>query len=266
MFFPLMKALDLDGWVDLVYFPPNNWECRDKKPKYLYLLYSDGLKWKSIFIDTLLFDQNKFITTKDFSDIFKNISLALIYPSPIKLGENLDSLPNFKTWHTDLPAWRASSGFKNDFSQVSYQSDLDPLPEQGTLLTFHPFIQFGQLKNYLIVLNAQSNPVIKTNDLLIFDSKTKQFINSTKIATNSVTSIDLDQYSFKKTDLPIFISTGMPAVPFGLGISNDSRFMSLEHTHPPGSFVVRGDRNKIQKTIKTNWFEQLKVDQYARWH
>ena len=38
--------------------------------------------------------------------------------------------------------------------------------------------------------------------------------------------------------------------------------MSLEHTHPPGSFVVRGDRNKVQKMIKSKWFEALEVSQY----
>lgn len=261
-----MKALDLEGWVDLVYFPPNNWEYRDKKPKYLYLLFTDGQKWKSLYIDKLSYNESKVVSTADFPELFKVSTLALIYPSPIKLNENLDSLPSFKTWHTDLPAWRASSGFKNKFSQVSYQSDLSPLPEKGSLLTFHPFIQFGQLKNYLIVLNAQSNPVVRPNNLLMFDSKTKKYINQTKVSTNSVTSIDLDIYGFQKTDLPIFISTEMPAMPFGLGISHDLKSMSLEHTHPPGSFVVRGDRNKIQKKIKTTWFEQLKVDQYARGH
>jgi hypothetical protein len=54
----------------------------------------------------------------------------------------------------------------------------------------------------------------------------------------------------------------MAAVPFGLGINIDMNLMSLEHTHPPGSFVVRGDRNKIQKQIKSKWLETLKVDLY----
>ena len=72
--------------------------------------------------------------------------------------------------------------------------------------------------------------------------------------------IDLDQYKFAQTDLPIFICPTMAAVPFGLGISFDNKGLSLEHTHPPGSFVVRGDRNKIQKQIKSEWFKTLKVD------
>lgn len=258
-----MKALELDGWVDIAYFPPNSWEHREKKQKYLYLLYPNGKKWRSIFLDKISFNEHKVVTTRDFKEVFTNASLALIYPSPVVLEKELDSLPNFKTWHTDLPAWRATSGFKNKFSQVSYQSDITPLPEHGSLLTFHPFIQYGQLKNYLIVLNAQSSPQIKSNDLIMFDSKTKKYINQAQIVTNSVTAIDLDRYGFQKTDLPIFISTGMPAIPFGLGISNDLKFMSLEHTHPPGSFVVRGDRHKIQKKIKQNWFEQLKVEKYA---
>ena len=60
----------------------------------------------------------------------------------------------------------------------------------------------------------------------------------------------------------MFVSKGMAAIPFGLGINLDMNLMSLEHTHPPGSFVVRGDRNKIQKQIKSKWLEKLKVDLY----
>ena len=262
VFFPLMKSMDLEGWVNIVYFPPNNWEYLDKKPKYLYLIYPNGAKWKTVFLEKITFSKSRLFSTQDFKEIFFDKSLALIYPSPKILDSELDFLPNFKTWSTNIPAWRASSGFKNSYAQVSYQSDIEPLPEKGSLLTFHPFIQFSKLKNYLVVLNAQSNPRIVNHSLLIFNSKSKEFIGKTQIQTNSVTTIDLDQFGFESTDLPVFVSKGMAAIPFGLGINLDMNLMSLEHTHPPASFVVRGDRNKIQKQIKSKWLEKLKVDLY----
>ncbi len=257
-----MKSMGLEGWVNVVYFPPNNWEYLDWNPKYLYLIYSNGSKWRTVFLKKIYYNESVNYSTKDFEKIFSETSLGLIYPSPELLEAELNFLPVHKTWKTHTPAWRATSGFKQGSAQVSYQSDLEPLPDKGSLLTFHPFIQFGQLKNYLIVLNAESTPSKRISQLLVFNCKTKKLICKTNIQSNSVTTLDLDSFNFSKTDLPIFISTKMAAVPFGLGISSDSRFMSLEHTHPPGSFVVRGDRNKVQKMIKSKWFEALEVSQY----
>ena len=57
VFFPLMKSMDLEGWVNIVYFPPNNWEYLDKKPKYLYLIYPNGAKWKTVFLEKITFSK-----------------------------------------------------------------------------------------------------------------------------------------------------------------------------------------------------------------
>jgi hypothetical protein len=260
MFFPLMKIPNLVGWVNLVNFPPNQWEYRKRSSYFLYLLYSEGDRWKTIYIDKIKFGDNILLNTDNFKDVFSRTNLALIYPTRHHLEPDLSDLPSINTWSTELPAWRASSGFKNPYTQVSYQSDLHPLPSNGSLLTFHPFIQFGELSNFLLVLNAQVNPKIENHNLYIFNSKTKELIDEVKIQTNRVSLIGLDKYKFKQTDLPVFICPTMAAVPFGLGISSDTKGLSLEHTHPPGSFVVRGDRNKIQKQIKSEWFKALKVD------
>ena len=255
-----MKIPNLSGWVNLVNFPPNQWEYRKKSSYFLYLLYSESNRWKTIYLEKIKFGDNILLNTEDFKDIFSRTNLALIYPTRHHLDSELSELPSINTWSTELPAWRASSGFKNTYTQVSYQSDLYPLPPKGTLLTFHPFIQFGELTNYLLVLNAQVNPIIEDHNLYVFNSKTKRLIDRVKIQTNGVSLIGLDKYKFEQTDLPIFISPTMAAIPFGLGISSDNKGLSLEHTHPPGSFVVRGDRNKIQKQIKSEWFKKLKID------
>ncbi len=255
-----MKIENFTGWVNIVNFPPNRWEYRQKTSYHLYLIHSDSEKWKTSYINKIEFGQNILLSTNDFKETFSKSSLALVYPSQKKLDPELSALPKITTWHTELPAWRASSGFKNIHAQVSYQSDLYPLPPGGTMLTFHPFIQFGELSNYLVVLNAQKDPRIIRHKLYIFNSKNKQMIDHAEIETNSVSVIGLDKYEFKQSDLPVFISTKMAAIPFGLGVSADSKNLSLEHTHPPASFVVRGDRIKIQKQIKSDWFKLLEVE------
>ena len=44
---------------------------------------------------------------------------------------------------------------------------------------------------------------------------------------------------------------------FGLGVSEDKKMLSLEHTHPPASFAVHGERFKVQAEIKRQWFNAL---------
>ena len=50
----------------------------------------------------------------------------------------------------------------------------------------------------------------------------------------------------------------MAGIPFGFAISKDKKMLSLEHTHPPASFVVHGQRFLVQKEIKRKWFSVLK--------
>ena len=50
----------------------------------------------------------------------------------------------------------------------------------------------------------------------------------------------------------------MAGIPFGFGISNTNDMLSLEHTHPPASFVLHGERIKVQGELKKRWFDVLK--------
>ena len=46
-----------------------------------------------------------------------------------------------------------------------------------------------------------------------------KLIAEEKVKTNSLTTIYLDKYNFKPSDLPIFYCPNMAGIPFGLGIS-----------------------------------------------
>ena len=70
--------------------------------------------------------------------------------------------------------------------------------------------------------------------------------------------IPLNLYNFLPDQLPIFICRSMAGIPFGFGISKNKDMLSLEHTHPPASFSVHGERFKVQGEIKNNWLSKLK--------
>ena len=257
MFFPLMKTPNLNGFCDLVYESPNNWENRIHKPISLYLLWSNGNRWLSKKISEMNYGDEIRLVTNDIDEKCLATGLALIYPSLEPIEPELSTLPSRKVWYSEIPAWRNTSGFYNEFTQVSYQSDVEPLPSKASLLTFHPFIQFGDVINNLLVLNATNDPKIQSGKISMFNSFDKSFIAESLISTNSLTTIPLDVYNFKPTDLPVFYSPEIAGIPFGLGIAKSGKMLSLEHTHPPASLVLHGNRRVIQGTIKKSWIEKL---------
>ena len=131
------------------------------------------------------------------------------------------------------------------------------MPTKASLLTFHPFIQFGDVINNLLVLNVTRDPTIQKGKIQLFNSYDKSYVNEVEIATNSLTTIPLDCYNFTPTDLPVFYSPSIAGIPFGLGIAKSGKMLSLEHTHPPASLVLHGDRRSVQGKIKKAWIERL---------
>jgi len=253
MFFPIMKSMNLEGFASIVYEPPNNWENRFRKQVLLYLLWPSGRTWRTHLLGEMKKGESLMVSTHNLPTGAMESSLALIYPSEFKLAKELNELPSKKTWASDIPPWRNTSGFRREHSQTSYQAEVAPFPQNATLLTFHPFIQFGEIQNYLLTLNITREPEIISRSLMVINSRTKSKIDEVRVSTNSLITIPLDKYGFQPDELPIFYSPNMAAIPFGLGVSLDGNMLSLEHTHPPQSLVLFGNRFEIQSKIKKNW-------------
>ncbi len=252
-----MSSPNLEGFIDLVYMPPNNWEPSRTREVTLYSLETNGDVWKTQELGTMKKGEISRFSTRDNNFGNTSSSLKLLYPSPKALPSELKSLPEEPTFTTRIPEWRATTGFLSEFAQTSYQGELFPLPSKASLLTFHPFIQYGSVKNRLVVLNATKSPKITTGRLLFFNSSTRNLIAERTISTNGANTIDLDEIGYGETELPAIISPDVAGIPFGLGIFEDGQMLSMEHTHPPASFVLFGDRFGVQGSIKKRWFSRL---------
>jgi hypothetical protein len=252
-----MKTGGLVGFLDLLYESPNNWENRIKKPVAIYILWSDGSVWNTKKLTEMNHGGYFRISTSEIDQEIMRNNLAIVYPTFEKLEPQLSILPSKKIWFSEIPSWRNTSGFYNEFTQVSYQADIEPLPQKASLLTFHPFIQFGDVINNLLVLNITKSPEIKKGLIKLFNSYDKSYVDEVEIQTNSLTTIPLDKYGFKPTDLPVFYSANISGIPFGLGIAKSGKMLSLEHTHPPASLVLFGNRRDVQGRIKKSWIDRL---------
>ena len=252
-----MKTAGLTGFCDLLYEPPNNWENRIKKRVSIYVLWTDGQSWNTQKLFEMNYGEYSRVNSNDMDQNILGSGLAIIYPSLFKLESKMESLPTQKVLHSAVPSWRNTSGFYNEFAQVSFQADIEPLPQKASLLTFHPFIQFGEVVNNLLVLNVTKDPRIQIDKIKLFNSYDKTFVAESEVKTNSLTTIPLDYFGFKPTDLPVFYSPNIAGIPFGLGVAKSGKMLSLEHTHPPSELVLFGDRRGAQSKIKKAWIETL---------
>jgi hypothetical protein len=159
-----------------------------------------------------------------------------------------------------MPAWRATLGLSSNSAQTSYQGELDSFPSPGSLLTFGPFLQFGsRIENYLILLNLEISAVSRVSELGIFDTTELVSKGSYKIRNNAVNLIPLDGHGFGLKSLPLIICKDMSGIPLYFSCTQDRGFLSLEHTHPPASLVVHGNRWEAQKLLKKRWFTKIET-------
>jgi hypothetical protein len=109
------------------------------------------------------------------------------------------------------------------------------------------------------VLNISKDPTIKESTINLYNSANLELRGDAKVKTNSAICIPLNDFKFTPNELPLFISPNMAGIPFGLGVSHDGQMLSMEHTHPPASFVLFGDRNSMQSRIKKTWFKKTGI-------
>ena len=242
-------------------FSPNNWEKIKPSNKTIWALHSNGEKWITKELDTLQIGESKtyYYDDFEFKSGTKSSPIILLQYRKTSLPSKLESLPSHEFNFSNTPEWRSTVGFQLNNTETSYQGEINPFPTKASLLTFHPFIQYNDLENYFIFLNIEQSPIYRKAKIEIYNSETKTLVDKIKIISNHANVIPLDKYGFNQNELPLFICRSMAGIPFGFGICKTKEMLSMEHTHPPGSFVVHGERFFVQKKIKQNWFNLLKT-------
>jgi hypothetical protein len=265
-FYPLFNIYENLGFVQLSNFPPNNWEKILHGDKNLFAYKTDGNQWEVNNLGIIYKNQFKGFQSSEFSPLgHQDINgvrieeLVLMDLRQDKIPDIIDRLPKISSLSTSWPEWRATIGFKNENSRVSYQGEILPFPSKASLLTFHPFIQFDNVSNYFVFLNLESSPIHRWAEVEIFLANSGKKIDSKKIRNNAANIFPLDDYGFTPEDLPIFYCKSMAGIPFGFGKSKTSEMLSLEHTHPPGSLTLHGNRMHAQRDIKLGWVNHFKI-------
>ena len=117
---------------------------------------------------------------------------------------------------------------------------------------------FSDIENYVLLLNIEQRASHRMTMVEIYDSNSKKLLTTKSVTNNQINIISLDNLGFNEVSLPAIICRDMAFVPIYFSISENGDFLSLEHTHPPASIVVHGQRSSVQKYLKKYWFSQLK--------
>jgi len=258
-YFPILKAPHCYGQTILYNFSPNNWESVYKRSQTINLSYTDGVYWHSSKLGELAYGDYKVVNYQDIKNFLPDNALPLLSLSHNKLDKKSKELPKIVCNQTSVPDHRSTLNLKSQYSATSYQGELNPFPPKASLLTFSPFLQFNnEVENFLLFLNIEKKADNRKVKVEIFDAKTKALKCEKSASSNNITIISLDDCGFSKNDLPVVISREMSGIPLYFSCANQGEFLSLEHTHPPASLVVHGDRFAAQRHLKNYWFSQLK--------
>jgi hypothetical protein len=257
-YYPLLRAPAAKGWVTLCNFSPNNWEVKKQRERYINVTWSSSTSWLSKTIGLLEIDNFRTISADEISHIVPSTELTLLSLTDTPLLSESATLPKLNKSHTQVPAWRATLGLSSSLHQTSYQGEMDAFPAEGSLLSFAPLLQFGDdIQNYLILMNLEKSPIKRLSEVEIYDAKELKLRGKFLVTSNAINPVLLDGLNFGPRDLPLIICRGMSGIPLYFSKTFDGSFLSLEHTHPPGSLVIHGQRWVAQKMLKNYWFSKI---------
>jgi len=194
----------------------------------------------------------------DFSVYVPEDTIPLLSLDPAPLPQRRKFL-SVGRHHTTVPMWRATISLETTKASTCYQGEIDPFPTPGSLLTFLPFMQFGdEIENYLLLMNLEKNPEKRISKVNLYDiAEPIRLCGNFEVSNNSIFVVSFDGLSLGPESLPVLICRDMSYIPLFFSKTADGSFLSLEHTHPPASFVIHGKRWEAQKYLKKYWFEKL---------
>jgi len=256
--FPIFYNIpNCSGWTTLHNFPPNSWELGSVGEKFIYVVWTDGSIWNSKLLSKIQPNESKNINFSEVSSFIPKDTMPLLVMTSQGLPGNFEELDFDNQLGSSWPMWRATLGFGTPESHTSYQGEVVPFRVKGTLLSFFPFYQARGFLNFLILINVEFSPEIRDAKLDIYSLSNERNILSEKVTSNNISVIDLSKLSVDDEEVLVCVSKDISAIPLMLSIDNHGRLVSLEHTHPPSSYSILGNRFGVQSALKQLWFNRL---------
>jgi len=221
------------------------------KKKYVKVFFLNKSKWEIINYDEVLPYE---IKTYDLNELNKKYKEQSFFISLFDKNQDIFQDNNYMN---SEPTWRSNISIRSKHSSASYQGEIPSTitKRKISLVSCNPMSQDNDNTNsFFYLVNLLKEPIKLEFTVDIINSK-KSKIGSLKCYTNTINFFDISKYTVNNEFL-IFKSQDHGGIPIYFNFTNDYKFMSLEHTHPPVEYVYGGNRIKIQKEKKKYWFNQ----------
>ena len=215
-------------------------------PRYnLYQIKIDSKKWIIKKLDNCELNNDFYLIKNDELDNDKIFFLAT--EDEIKKFDNNEIL-NLSNFTETSPAFRANlKVYISDGGFSSYQSEYpyNMIGKNGNILTPTSSIANKHLdKNYLIFKNIYKEPIQDKFYICFVDIKNKKLLEKVEMRTNYSNFLPIDK---RLINPEIYIiSDNFLGIPVFL--SEHNNHLSLEHTHPPHTYILSD--NKFEKISK----------------
>jgi hypothetical protein len=263
-FYPLLNLNDFESFVTLYNFSPNDHENFAEVYRVVYAHWSTDSVWHHLPIQPLNAFETFTLRYSDLSFYQLNVdSTIFLSLEEFSLPASSSSLNSSGQPRSLLPEWRSTIGFMlPNGSVISYQGEIHPFAAQSTCLSFSHLDSFNSLDynkyyNYLLFVNLTASASTRKGKLCFFDINTKKCIYEHVVATNTCNVIDLKNLKLTGETNYFFYSSEMSGIPIYFSCSSDFSSHSLEHTHPPASLSILGNRWANQSALKDLWLSYI---------
>tara|TARA_B110000259_G_scaffold188295_1_gene246311 strand:- start:24 stop:788 length:765 start_codon:yes stop_codon:yes gene_type:complete len=252
-FFYFLKHIDtnLYSTIDLFNNPPMKRFYNNKlENRLIRVFYSENNKWN--FYDYGFLEPNKNITINSI-DIINKLGNNSFFIALIKKENTIFDIDDYML---SQPTWRSNIAIRSTNTSSSYQGEIPShfLHNKISLVSCSPMIQnIDKTQNFFYLVNLFKNPVKEKFIVEVFD-RNKVLIKKLDCYTNTINCHEITDIS-RGHELLIFKSNNHGGIPLYFTKSEDNKYLSLEHTHPPVEYVYSGNRLQIQKNKKKFWFK-----------
>jgi len=257
-YYPILSTPYAVGKTTVFNFPTRNIPRRYQNPVIIYLVWSNGFEWFFKRLDSVTYGCHFSLDYITAASIINDDFQPFLHISPCELPPTSTSLPSSSPNFIQADVtWRATISLKSLFSDntASYQGEIPIFRSGSSCLSFSSLTQNSpDVHNDLFFVNLQSLPFFDKHNLIIFDLLNPTVpLDTIVVYNNTCNFIKLDQYMVDPELLFGISCTSMSGVPLFISHQDSTSRLTMEHTHPPASLFIHGNRFYAQKQVKESW-------------
>lgn len=257
-----LQAPGLDCEIGLANFAPSAEPKRAQREYFICSARPVGDAWQTATFESLSPQAVRAVRPSDLGLDAEQAASTLVFLSPEELSGERAELPRYAGFDS-IPAWRANLKVVAPSTSASYQGEypvemLD-IP-RGKMLSVSAMLQAGpDLINGVFLASFRSTARSFAATINIARLSDGSLLKSAEVQSNRVNFVDLAGLS-PGPGLVAISSTGIAGIPVYLTRDRASRYLSLEHTHPPAELTAFGraeDRFAVVNNMRDRWLQRL---------